>query len=235
MRIRFTPAARAQLDAIFAYLAAENLRTAQDLVRAVETSAALLEANPASVVPPPGAAFTSWSCREALPHLLQGCGKRSADPSRAAHLAPAVEPLSMTHHAPATEAEAAALVTEAAARKTPLAVIGNGTKAAIGRPAQTAATLSAAGLTGVTLYEPAEMVMAARAGTPMAEIERILAERGQMLPFEPPDHRTLLGSAGEPTIGAVAAANLSGPRRVNAGAARDSLIGCASSTGAARR
>src|SRR5919206_951924 len=131
----------------------------------------------------------------------------------------------MTSHTPATEQDTAAIVTEAAARRTPLSLVGGGTKADIGRPAQTAATLSSAGLTGVTLYEPAEMVIGARAGTPLAEVVRTLAERGQELTFEPPDYRPLLGSSGEPTIGAVAAANLSGPRRIMAGAARDNLIG----------
>src|SRR3954469_356191 len=131
----------------------------------------------------------------------------------------------MTSHTPSTEQDAAAIVTEAAARRTPLSLVGGGTKADIGRPAQTAATLSSAGLTGVTLYEPAEMVIGARAGTPLAEVVRTLAEKGQELTFEPMDHRPLLASTGEPTIGAVAAANLSGPRRILAGAARDSLIG----------
>ena len=131
----------------------------------------------------------------------------------------------MTPHSPATEADACAIIAEAAAKRTPLAVSGGATKADIGRPAQTEATLSSAALTGVTLYEPAELVIAARAGTPLSEVVRTLAEKGQQLPFEPMDYRPLLGSTGQPTLGAVAAANISGPRRIMAGAARDSLIG----------
>ena len=131
----------------------------------------------------------------------------------------------MTSYEPANEQEAAAIVAQAAGRSEPLRLVGGGTKAALGRPPQDEATLSAAGLTGITLYEPAEMVVAARAGTPLAEVEALLAERGQMLPFEPMDHRPLLASTGAPSFGAVAAANNSGPRRINAGAARDSLIG----------
>src|SRR3954466_1797412 len=131
----------------------------------------------------------------------------------------------MTSHTPSNEQDAGAIVAEAAARRAPLSLVGGGTKADIGRPAQTAATLSAAALTGVTLYEPAEMVIGARAGTPLAEVVRTLADKGQELPFEPMDHRPLLASTGEPTSGGGAAANLSGPRRILAGAARDSLIG----------
>ena len=126
---------------------------------------------------------------------------------------------------PTTEAFAADCVREARAAQTPLRIVGGGTRSAIGRPVNAARSLSTAGLVGITLCEPAEMVIAARAGTPLAEIERTLAANRQMLPFEPMDHRPLLGAAGEPTIGAVAACNISGPRRISAGAARDSLIG----------
>lgn len=131
----------------------------------------------------------------------------------------------MTIHTPTTEAQACAVVASLATGGTPVSIQGGGTRTGFGRPAQVVSTISSAGLTGITLYEPAEMVIGARAGTPLALVQQTLADRGQMLPFEPMDHRPLLGSEGEPTIGAVAAGNISGPRRINAGAARDSLIG----------
>lgn len=127
--------------------------------------------------------------------------------------------------APVSEQEACDLIRAARADGRTLEIKGGGTRAGLGRPIQTDATLSSRGLSGITIYEPAELVMSARAGTPMSEIEAALAASNQMLPFEPMDHRTLYASAGEPTIGAVAACNISGPRRVKAGAARDSLIG----------
>lgn len=132
---------------------------------------------------------------------------------------------------PVDENEVAAIVAGANTSRQPLAIVGGGTRAGLGRPVQAGATLATSALTGVTLYEPAELVLSARAGTPLAEIEELLAASGQRLPFEPMDHRPLLGSAGAPTIGGVVAANVSGPQRIQAGAARDSLIGLRAVTG----
>ncbi|MGU9978616.1 FAD-binding protein [Phreatobacter sp. HK31-P] len=131
----------------------------------------------------------------------------------------------MTLHAPSSPAELAEVVAEARRAGTPLAVTGGGTRSGLGRPVQAAATVSTAKLSGITLYEPAELVVAAMAGTPLREVTETLAARGQRLPFEPMDHRRLYGTTGEPTIGGVAAANVSGPARINLGAARDSMIG----------
>jgi glycolate oxidase FAD binding subunit len=136
---------------------------------------------------------------------------------------------SVTHDSnfmqPATEAEACEIIAQARADKRTLGIEGGGTRAGLGRPVACDGVLSTRKLTGVTLYEPAELVISARAGTPLAAIEATLAEKGQMLPFEPVDYRGVFGTHGEPTIGAVAACNISGPRRIQTGAARDALIG----------
>jgi glycolate oxidase FAD binding subunit len=114
----------------------------------------------------------------------------------------------------------------------PLEIVGQGSKRALGRPSQTDLTLDLSGLTGVTLYEPAELVLSAKAGTPLAEIEKLLDENNQQLGFEPLDYGPLLGGeAGQGTIGGVIAANLSGPRRIKAGAARDHFLGVTAVTG----
>jgi glycolate oxidase FAD binding subunit len=132
---------------------------------------------------------------------------------------------------PADEQQLVAAIADAAAKRSPLAIVGGDTRSGLGRPVQAAATLTTSAMSGVTLYEPAELVLSAKSGTPLAEVESQLTARGQRLAFEPMDHRPLYGSSGEPTIGAVAAANISGPRRIQAGAARDSLIGVRAVTG----
>ncbi len=131
---------------------------------------------------------------------------------------------------PANEAEAAAMVLDARAARRPMQIQGGGTRAGLGRPVEPDTILSSLGLTGITLHEPAELVIRARAGTPVREVEATLAAHGQMLPFEPMDHRALYAAiggrtAGEPTVGGLVAVNASGPRRLAAGAVRDYLIG----------
>lgn len=130
-----------------------------------------------------------------------------------------------TTHCPASEAEAAEIIREACQARTPLAIEGGATRAGIGRPVQASATLSSRALTGIAEYNPAEMVITLAAGTPLDEVETALGEAGQRFAFEPADYRALLGSGGTPTAGALAAANISGPRRFVAGAARDGLLG----------
>jgi glycolate oxidase FAD binding subunit len=111
-------------------------------------------------------------------------------------------------------------------------IVGHGSKRAIGRPAQTDLTLDLSALAGVTLYEPEELVLSARAGTPLAEIEALIAAKGQQLAFEPMDYGPILGGlAGRGTIGGALAANVSGPRRVKAGAARDHFLGFSAVSG----
>jgi glycolate oxidase FAD binding subunit len=126
---------------------------------------------------------------------------------------------------PPTEAEAAALIRDHAASKTPLQIRGGGTRAGFGNTEAAETTLSSSALTGIVEYNPAEMVITARAGTPVAEIEAALAANGQGMAFEPVDHRGAMGTSGTPTIGGLFAVNSSGPRRFTAGAARDHLLG----------
>jgi glycolate oxidase FAD binding subunit len=131
----------------------------------------------------------------------------------------------VTLFTPRTEAEAAQIIADLALTKQTVTIQGGATRAGIGRPNQTEATISTVRLTGVTLHEPAELVISARGGATVSEVEATLAAKNQMLPFEPTDHRTLFGTRGEPSIGGVVAGNHSGPRRIQAGACRDSLIG----------
>jgi glycolate oxidase FAD binding subunit len=127
---------------------------------------------------------------------------------------------------PKDEDALVAAVAEANATQTPVEVCGAGSKRDIGHPLQTSARLTTERLKGVTLYEPSEMVLSARAGTPVVDIEKTLAKHDQQLAFEPVDLGPMLGEkAGLGTIGAVFAANLSGSRRIQVGAARDHILG----------
>jgi glycolate dehydrogenase FAD-binding subunit len=113
-----------------------------------------------------------------------------------------------------------------------LELIGHGSKRTIGRAAQWDATLDLSELSGVTLYEPEELVLSAKAGTPLAEIEALVADKRQELAFEPMDYGPLLGGEiGAATIGGVIAANASGPRRIKSGAARDHFLGFSAVSG----
>src|SRR5258708_10576855 len=100
-------------------------------------------------------------------------------------------------------------------------IVGHGSKRGIGRAAQWDLSLDLSDLSGVTLYEPEELVLSAKAGTPMADIEKLLAANHQELAFEPMDYGPSFGkAAARGTLGGALAANLSGPRRIKAGAAR---------------
>lgn len=119
------------------------------------------------------------------------------------------------------EAALAALrtkVLEAHQARTPLRLCGSGTKDFYGE-SSVGALLDLRSYRGIVEYEPSELVITARCGTPLSEIEGRLAEQRQFLAFEPPHF------GGDPTIGGVIAAGLSGPRRAHAGAARDFVLG----------
>lgn len=124
--------------------------------------------------------------------------------------------------APADAAELAAILAAHHARRAPLRILGGGSRVENDAPGT---VLDLSRLSGVVTWSPAEMTLIARPGTPLPEIEAMLAGDGQMLAFEPPDMRAVLGRAGVPTLGGAVAANAAGPRRLLAGAARDHLLG----------
>ncbi len=138
------------------------------------------------------------------------------------HLA---SPLPLDALAPGDEDGIIAAVLAARAAGEPLLVEGRGTKQGMLRPVQAARSLSTRNLTGVTLHAPQELIVSARAGTPLPELEAKLAEGGQGIIAEPPDLSGLLGTEGVQTLGGVVATNLSGPRRVAWGAMRDHVMG----------
>ena len=127
---------------------------------------------------------------------------------------------------PTDDTQVREAVAWAVAENKPMAVMGAGSKATLGRPANLDTTMDLCGLTGVVDYEPSELVLTARPGTSLAEIDTCLREQNQELAFEPPDLGPLLGAApGIATLGGTIACNLSGPRRIRVGAARDHFLG----------
>jgi glycolate oxidase FAD binding subunit len=131
----------------------------------------------------------------------------------------------MTTFHPTDTGQAAEIVAWAAAESQPLEIVAGRTKRQLGRPTQAEHMLDVSGLGGIVEYDPPELILTARPATSMAEIAAQLNAHCQMLSFEPPDWRGLLGSGGQPTLGGALACNLAGPRRVRAGAARDFLLG----------
>lgn len=126
---------------------------------------------------------------------------------------------------PSTVKELVQTVEWALAGVHPLEIVGGGSKRSLGRPMQTERTLDLSAFSSIVEYQPQELVLTAGAATPLNEIEATLTEKGQMLAFEPADYGALLGTAAAATLGGAIACNLSGPRRIKAGAARDHLLG----------
>ncbi len=124
----------------------------------------------------------------------------------------------------------------AASTGTPLRIRGGGTKDFYGQSLQ-GEILDTTSLNGITSYEPSELVVTVKAGTPLAELEAALAEKNQCLPFEPPHFEKIWGTTAEPiemlpkfartqtTVGGMVAAGLSGPSRASSGGVKDFILG----------
>lgn len=127
---------------------------------------------------------------------------------------------------PAVEWELRSMVGQLVSSRRAAEVIGHGSLRALGRPLSADVTISTASMRGITLYQPNELVMSAKTGTPLSDIESELAANGQMLAFEPMDLAPATGGpGGTQTIGGVFASNLPGSRRISAGGTRDHLLG----------
>lgn len=128
---------------------------------------------------------------------------------------------------PQDDAQLADLIAWAGDQRQPLDLTGHGSKRAIGHPVDGALTVDMTAFSGIVDYAPRELVMTAKAGTPVAEVRAALAEAGQHFAFEPIDYGGLLGhaDAAAGTLAGVVCGNLAGPRRISVGAARDHLLG----------
>jgi glycolate oxidase FAD binding subunit len=128
---------------------------------------------------------------------------------------------------PKSENELAECVRDA---KTPFEIIGTGTKRAIGYQLE-GTLLDLSSFDEILAYEPEELILDVGAGAKLADIEKLLTKNNQYFAFEPPDYSKLLGSKHSGTIGGMVACNLSGPRRLKAGAMRDHILGLTAVSG----
>jgi len=136
---------------------------------------------------------------------------------------------------PATDWELTRYIREAIQAQQPVEILGGGSKREAGRPADAEVTIAMNNLRGIRLYEPAELVMSAVAGTTVSDIEAELATQNQMLAFEPIDLGPALGQpAGQSTIGGMFSTDISGSRRIAVGAGRDHLLGMTAISGRAQ-
>jgi glycolate oxidase FAD binding subunit len=132
----------------------------------------------------------------------------------------------MPRFRPKDARELAKLVSWAAGEGEGLEVMAGGTKRGLGRPVEAPHLLDMTAFSGIEAYEPEELVLTAKAATPLAEIDAVLGRAEQILAFEPGDWGPLLGeAAGRQSLGGMLACNLAGPRRIKQGAARDHLLG----------
>src|SRR6201996_9183462 len=116
-------------------------------------------------------------------------------------------------------------VRAAIASEQPLEIIGHGTKRMVGQPMATNALLDLSALNAVKSSEPNELIITVEAGAPLADVKSLIDSKNQRFAFEPMNTAPLLGTSGSGTIGGMIAAGLAGPRRIQAGAARDHLLG----------
>jgi glycolate oxidase FAD binding subunit len=122
-------------------------------------------------------------------------------------------------------------VQAAIASEQPLEIVGHGTKRTVGQPIATNALLDLSALNAVKSYEPNELIITVEAGAPLADVKSLIDSKNQRFAFEPMDTAPLLGTPGAGTIGGMLGAGLAGPRRIQAGAARDHLLGAQAVSG----
>jgi glycolate oxidase FAD binding subunit len=131
-----------------------------------------------------------------------------------------------TSFRPESADELVAIIADAQAAGTRVELIGGGTKRTLGDPVAADALLDLSRLSGIDFYEPEELVIKVRSGTPLAEIREVLAAKKQHLAFEPPNYAAFFANpSASSTIGGIIACNLAGPRRIQAGAPRDAILG----------